>query len=70
MWFEALSGLKINLNKSEVIPIGTVDNVEELAHSWGAKLGPFLHPIWVFPSAPNIRLLECGTQSKRDSERG
>ena len=31
MWFEALSGLKINLNKSEIIPIGTVDNVEELA---------------------------------------
>ena len=24
MWFEALSGLKINLNKSEIIPIGPV----------------------------------------------
>ena len=27
MWFEALSGLKINLNKSEIIPIGPMDNV-------------------------------------------
>ena len=27
MWFEVLSGLRINLNKSEVLPIGSVDNV-------------------------------------------
>ena len=31
MWFEVLSGLKINLNKSEIIPIGSVDNAEKLA---------------------------------------
>ena len=41
MWFEALSGLKINLNKSEIIPIGTVDNVEELASELGCKVGSF-----------------------------
>ena len=35
MWFEAFSGLKINLNKSEIIPLGRVDNVE----SFAAKLG-------------------------------
>ena len=28
MWFEAFSGLKINLNKSVIIPLGRVDNVE------------------------------------------
>ena len=28
MWFEAFSGLKINLSKSEIIPLGRVDNVE------------------------------------------
>ena len=28
MWFEAFSGLKINLNKSAIIPLGRVDNVE------------------------------------------
>ena len=38
MWFEALSGLKINLNKREVIPIGIVDNVEELALELGYKV--------------------------------
>ena len=31
MWFEGMSGLKINLNKSEIIPIGTVTNTVELA---------------------------------------
>ena len=41
MWFEALSGLKINLNKSEIIPIGSVDNAEELAKELGCKTGVF-----------------------------
>ena len=31
MWFEAYSGLKINLSKSEIIPVGRVDNIEMLA---------------------------------------
>ena len=39
--FEALSGLKINLNKSEIIPIGHVDNVEELASELGCKTRSF-----------------------------
>ena len=39
MWFEALSGFKINLNKSEVIPMGAVDNVEVLASELGCKVG-------------------------------
>ena len=39
MWFEAMSGLKINLNKSEIIPIGPMANVEELASELGCKVG-------------------------------
>ena len=39
MWFEAMSGLKINLNKSEIIPIGPVTNAEELASELGCKIG-------------------------------
>ena len=35
MWFGAISGLIINLNKSEIIPVGRVANVAELV----AKLG-------------------------------
>ena len=39
MWFEAFSGLKINLNKSEIIPLGRVDNVESLAVELGCRVG-------------------------------
>ena len=39
MWFEAVSGLKINLNKSEILPIGPVANMEELASEHGCKAG-------------------------------
>ena len=31
MWFEAISGLRVNLDKSELIPVGNVENVEDLA---------------------------------------
>ena len=31
MWFEAISGLRINLDKSEILPVGRVENLENLA---------------------------------------
>ena len=39
MRFEAMSGLRINLNKSEIIPIGAVDNVVELSLELGCGIG-------------------------------
>ena len=39
MCFEAVSSLRINLNKSEIIPIGLVGNVEELASELGYEVG-------------------------------
>ena len=41
MWFEAMSGLKINLNKSKIIPIGPVTKAVELASELGCKIGSF-----------------------------
>ena len=38
-WFEAASGLRINLAKSEVIPVGEVVEVEELAVELGCRVG-------------------------------
>ena len=38
MWFEAILRLKINLSKSKIIPMGSVDNVEELALELGCKI--------------------------------
>ena len=39
MWFEAISGLRINLDKSEILPVGRVENLENLALEAGCKVG-------------------------------
>lgn len=39
MWFEALLGLKINLDKSELIPSERVADVDSLAPELGCKVG-------------------------------
>ena len=39
MWFEAISGLRINLEKSEIIPVGRVENIDDLALDFGCKVG-------------------------------
>ncbi|RVW77097.1 Transposon TX1 uncharacterized 149 kDa protein [Vitis vinifera] len=39
MWFEAISGLRINLEKSELIPVGRVENMDDLAWEFGCSLG-------------------------------
>ena len=41
MWFEALSGLKANLEKNELIPIDRVENMEELADEFGYNVRNF-----------------------------
>ncbi|KAJ9678515.1 hypothetical protein PVL29_020639 [Vitis rotundifolia] len=38
-WFEAASGLRINLAKSEIIPVGEVVEMEELAVELGCRVG-------------------------------
>ena len=39
MWFEVISRLSINLNKSEILSMGRVENVEVLASKLGYKVG-------------------------------
>ena len=36
--FEAVSGLKINLSKSEIVPIGEVEDVDSLASIFGCRV--------------------------------
>ena len=38
MWFEVILGLKINLEKKELIPIGDVSKLEELVEILGCKV--------------------------------
>ena len=39
VWFEVASGLKINLAKSEVIPVREVEDINELAVEIGCRVG-------------------------------
>ena len=39
MWFKAISRLRINLEKNELIPIGRVENVDDLAWEFGCRMG-------------------------------
>ena len=38
-WFEAASGLRINLDKSEIIPIGELEEMEGMAAELGSRVG-------------------------------
>ena len=39
MWFETISRLRVNMDKSELILVGRVKNVEDLALELGCKVG-------------------------------
>ena len=39
IWFEATSGLKINLGKSKLVPVGAVHNIELLVNVLSCKQG-------------------------------
>ena len=39
IWFEAVSGLKINLGKSELVPVGAVNNIDLFLVVLGCKQG-------------------------------
>ena len=39
MWFETILGLRVNLDKSELILVGRVENVEEPTEEFGYKVG-------------------------------
>ncbi|KAJ9671012.1 hypothetical protein PVL29_027135 [Vitis rotundifolia] len=39
LWFETILGLRVNLDKSELIPVGRVESVVDLASELGCKAG-------------------------------
>lgn len=47
MWFEAISWLKINLAKSELILVNNIPYVEDLVVELRCRKGSFLLYIWV-----------------------
>ena len=57
MWFEAMSGLRINLNKSEILPVGSVDKVQDLAVELGCGIGSFPSSYLGLPLGANHKAL-------------
>lgn len=57
MWFKAIPSLKINLEKSELIPICKVDNVEYLAAELVCHVGNLLS---TYPRSSFGRLFQSG----------
>ena len=58
-WFEAVSGLRINLAKSELIPVGEVEEIEEIAVELGCRVGslPTVYlgvPLGAYHKAPSM----------------
>ena len=57
MQFEAIFGLRINLSKSKIIPVGRVDNVELLATDLGCGVGSLPTTYLGLPLRPPHKLV-------------
>ena len=66
MWLEALSGLSINLGKSEIFSVGGNENVEALVAELGCRVGFLPSTYLVFLSEPRISQQGCGTLLRKD----
>ena len=70
MWFEALSGLKINLSKSALLLVGSVENSQSLALELGCNVGSlpttYLGCLWVRDTTPR----GFGTRLMKDLGKG
>ena len=62
MWFETLSGLKINLEKSEIILVDNVENLNDLTQEFGCRIS-------VLPSSYLGGSYKCGSVWDKDEEK-
>ncbi|RVW43483.1 hypothetical protein CK203_095333 [Vitis vinifera] len=69
-WFEAASGLKINLDKSMVIPVGEVDGVLDMAAEIDVGWGNYLLFTWVCLLGLQIEMLPLGMGWRRERGEG
>ncbi|RVW76194.1 Transposon TX1 uncharacterized 149 kDa protein [Vitis vinifera] len=70
MWFEACSGLRINLEKSELIPVGRVHDIEDLALELGCKVGGLPSCYLGLPLGTPSNQWLCEIVLKSDFEKG
>ena len=62
VFFEAITGLKINVGKSEIVPVGDVGDLNALASTLCCKVGTLPMRYLGMPlGAPIIRMCRYGT---------
>ena len=54
-WFEVVSGLKINMGKSKLVPMGVVPNIAHMVDVLGCKQGSFPMKYLGLPLGANVR---------------
>ena len=65
IWFEAVSGLKVNLGKSELVAVGAIHNFDLLVAILGCKQESLLMKYLGLPLGQNTRTRQFGIQSLR-----
>ena len=55
LWFEIASGLKINMGKSELVPVGVVPDIDLLVGILGCKQGSFPLKYLGLPLGANLK---------------
>ena len=68
MWFEAMSGLRINLDKSELILMVCMENAEKLAAAIGCKVGSLPTMYLGLPLGAPYRSAGCLGRSGGENE--
>ena len=53
-WFEVVSGLKINIGKSELVPVGVVPNIGDMVDVLGCKQDSFPMKYLGLPLGANV----------------
>ena len=54
-WFEVVSKLKINMGKSELVPVGVVPNIADMVDGLGCKQGSFPMKYLGLPLGANVK---------------
>ncbi len=58
--FEAVTGLRVNMSKSKMVPIGEVTNLSYLADILSCRMGTLPMTYLGMPLGSSLRLWECG----------
>lgn len=66
MWFEVIFGLKVNMEKSELISLGRIYNPDKLVAILGCRVGCLPSSYFIILLRASFKLLLCGKRWRRE----